>query len=115
MRPFIDYPSLTIPNEYPVEEFKKSQVLSVPPDRPKSGFEEECIYQCVYDKNLTGPYYTPKGLEDTTLVFESRFESGNLATAIKTYVSATRRIANPFTITCDTEAQSLTISIFDRT
>ncbi|KAF4741498.1 hypothetical protein FOZ62_003228 [Perkinsus olseni] len=30
-----------------------------------------------------GPMYTPTGPEDTTLVFESRFESGNLQTAVK--------------------------------
>ena len=30
-------------------------------------------------------YYTPTGVEDTTLVFESRFESGNLRRAIKIY------------------------------
>ena len=38
--------------------------------------------QCDNDQNLT-PYYTPKsGSEDYTLVFESRFESGNLRRAI---------------------------------
>lgn len=31
------------------------------------------------------PYYTPTGPEDTTLVFESRFESGNLRRAIQVY------------------------------
>ena len=30
-------------------------------------------------------YYTPSGAGDTTLVFESRFESGNLRRAIKIY------------------------------
>ena len=29
------------------------------------------------------PYYTRTGPEDTTLVFESRFESGNLASVVK--------------------------------
>ncbi len=29
------------------------------------------------------PYYVPKDLTDKTLVFESRFESGNLAAAVK--------------------------------
>lgn len=29
------------------------------------------------------PYYTPTGPEDTTLIFESRFESGNLGAAVK--------------------------------
>lgn len=28
-------------------------------------------------------YYQPKGIEDSTLVFESRFESGNLAMVSK--------------------------------
>ena len=27
------------------------------------------------------PYYVPESLEDTTLIFESRFESGNLGKA----------------------------------
>ena len=30
------------------------------------------------------PYYTPEDEKDNTLVFESRFESGNLLAAIKT-------------------------------
>jgi cytosolic carboxypeptidase protein 2/3 len=29
------------------------------------------------------PYYTPMDINDKTLVFESRFESGNLAMAFK--------------------------------
>ena len=29
------------------------------------------------------PYYTHKTADDTTVVFESRFESGNLAAALK--------------------------------
>jgi hypothetical protein len=29
------------------------------------------------------PYYVPKDINDKTLVFESRFESGNLAAAVK--------------------------------
>lgn len=33
------------------------------------------------DQNLS-PYYVPKSPEDYTLVFESRFESGNLRRAI---------------------------------
>jgi len=31
------------------------------------------------------PYYIPTSKEDTTLVFESRFESGNLRRAIQMY------------------------------
>lgn len=30
------------------------------------------------------PYYVRKGGDDTTIIFESRFESGNLAAAVKT-------------------------------
>jgi len=29
------------------------------------------------------PYYVPDSLDDTTLIFESRFESGNLAKAVQ--------------------------------
>ena len=29
------------------------------------------------------PYYIPEGLQDQTLVFESRFETGNLLVAMK--------------------------------
>jgi hypothetical protein len=29
------------------------------------------------------PFYSPTGPEDSTLIFESRFESGNLAAAVK--------------------------------
>lgn len=84
MRSFIDYPILTAPQEYPVEEFKKGQVLTVPVGKPSVDFEEECVYQCVYDTKVTEQYYKPKGPDDTTLVFESRFESGNLSMAVKT-------------------------------
>jgi len=34
-------------------------------------------------KNAPEQFYKPTGLDDKTLVFESRFESGNLALAIK--------------------------------
>lgn len=36
-------------------------------------------------KNTTDSYYYPKNLEDSTLVFESRFESGNLRRAIQIF------------------------------
>ena len=29
------------------------------------------------------PYYKKKGIDDYTLIYESRFESGNLAAALK--------------------------------
>lgn len=53
------------------------------------------IYDCVEESNYTKeinplqydmlqlPYYLPTSEEDTTLVFESRFESGNLRRAIQ--------------------------------
>lgn len=34
-------------------------------------------------KPFVVPYYTPKNAKDNTLVFESRFESGNLNMAVK--------------------------------
>lgn len=34
-------------------------------------------------KPFVVPYYTPKNAKDSTLVFESRFESGNLNMAVK--------------------------------
>ena len=34
-------------------------------------------------KVTVDPYYVPKDSNDKTLVFESRFESGNLAAAVK--------------------------------
>ena len=36
-------------------------------------------------KNPTSSYYIPRNQEDTTLVFESRFESGNLKRAIQIF------------------------------
>jgi hypothetical protein len=36
----------------------------------------------MFGKSSVQPYYTPKDSSDTTLVFESRFESGNLNLAI---------------------------------
>lgn len=46
-----------------------------------SGGEEKGSNLC----DLTGvtPYYKPQDIDDKTLVFESRFESGNLFSAIK--------------------------------
>jgi len=43
--------------------------------------EEAC---CDNDQTFQ-PYYVPKGPEDYTVVFESRFESGNLRRAIQVY------------------------------
>lgn len=40
------------------------------------------VADCTYAPGLT-PWYTPDGPADTTLVFESRFESGNLRRAIQ--------------------------------
>ncbi len=34
-------------------------------------------------RHITAPYYVPAAGQDRTLVFESRFESGNLALAVK--------------------------------
>ena len=75
-----------VPQEYPIEEFRKSQVIKSPQDAGiiKLDFDEECVYQCVYDTKSTDPYYSLKGPDDDTLIFESRFESGNLSTATKT-------------------------------
>jgi hypothetical protein len=38
------------------------------------------------DNEFEGCYYKPSGKEDKTLVFESRFESGNLAMAAKVII-----------------------------
>jgi len=53
----------------------------------------DCADPSIYTKNLNSkdygmdvlPYYIPTSKEDTTLVFESRFESGNLRRAIQIY------------------------------
>ncbi len=87
MRPFIDYPVLNVPQEYPIEEFRKSQVITDHPQEAnttKTDFIEEYVYQCVYDTKSMEPYYRLKGPDDDTLIFESRFESGNLSMATKT-------------------------------
>lgn len=41
------------------------------------------------------PYYTPEGPDDRTLVFESRFESGNLRRAVQVYEFEYDLILNP--------------------
>lgn len=41
------------------------------------------------------PYYTPTGSDDTTLVFESRFESGNLRRAVQVYEFEYDLVLNP--------------------
>ena len=85
MRPFIDYPVLNVPEEYPIEVFRKSQVITLPQDADttKSDFSEECVYQCIYDTKSPESFYKLKGPDDDTLIFESRFESGNLSSAAK--------------------------------
>ncbi|OMJ93182.1 hypothetical protein SteCoe_3873 [Stentor coeruleus] len=57
--------------------------------------QDRLYYRIVYDcfdispyqevKCQSEPYYVPKNIDDTTLVFESRFESGNLRRAIQMY------------------------------
>lgn len=57
--------------------------------------QDRLYYRVIYDcfdispyqevKCQSEPYYVPKTAEDTTLVFESRFESGNLRRAIQMY------------------------------
>ena len=37
--------------------------------------------------NELKPYYTLKNKNDNTLIFESRFESGNLLAAFRTFIS----------------------------
>jgi hypothetical protein len=47
-------------------------------EKPEGDAEKKALMQVTVD-----PYYVPKGPEDNTLIFESRFESGNLASALK--------------------------------
>ena len=39
--------------------------------------------QPLIEMSSVSPYYKPIGLTDSTLIFESRFESGNLFSALK--------------------------------
>eukprot|EP00826_Nyctotherus_ovalis_P009303 TRINITY_DN12450_c0_g1_i2.p1 TRINITY_DN12450_c0_g1~~TRINITY_DN12450_c0_g1_i2.p1 ORF type:complete len:313 (+),score=46.91 TRINITY_DN12450_c0_g1_i2:53-991(+) len=48
----------------------------------KGGPTRYFAYKARYQEELV-PYYMPESLEDTTLVFESRFESGNLRRAVQ--------------------------------
>ncbi len=49
-------------------------------------FVPGCVQRPQPGSDRLPPQYTPTGPQDTTLVFESRFESGNLAKAIKVFV-----------------------------
>ena len=40
-------------------------------------------WNCMNPKHILAPYYTPINEDDKTLVFESRFESGNLGLVVK--------------------------------
>lgn len=42
-----------------------------------------CLKGVGPSKQIGDPYYTKKSPEDNTLIFESRFESGNLCLATK--------------------------------
>lgn len=46
-------------------------------------------------QNSVSPWYTPKGSDDSVLVFESRFESGNLRRAIQVYENEYDLILKP--------------------
>jgi hypothetical protein len=43
----------------------------------------ECAKEINKNQQSSSTYYTPKSPADQTLVFESRFESGNLSMAVK--------------------------------
>mmetsp|Transcript_20229 Transcript_20229/g.37724 ORF Transcript_20229/g.37724 Transcript_20229/m.37724 type:complete len:558 (+) Transcript_20229:867-2540(+) len=64
---------------------------------------ENVMNRVVYDCNDTAPfttretYYTPSSENDITLVFESRFESGNLRRAIQVYTNEYDLILRPDT------------------
>jgi len=45
--------------------------------------DQEWKWPFLEQKQVVAPYYTPKNTSDTTLIFESRFESGNLLLAVK--------------------------------
>ena len=54
-------------------------------DKPKSPATSNLVFQ----------YYEPSGADDDTLIFESRFESGNLRRAIQVYVNEYDLILRP--------------------
>ena len=77
------------PNEEPTEDWFKSWIVNIKKLITETessklsliGAKRKCKKEI--SKTKVVPYYTPFGNEDKTLVFESRFESGNLNLAIK--------------------------------
>jgi hypothetical protein len=74
-------PQVKISEKYYMEYFNRDNVC------PPSAFVRENgsdrVYECKYDATARIPFYEIKDENDSTLVFESRFESGNLACADK--------------------------------
>lgn len=52
-------------------------------------FKTDCVKGFTQSQQTTSPYYSITSPEDKTLVFESRFESGNLCMAIKVNIYPT--------------------------
>jgi hypothetical protein len=78
---------------YPPQEFILEETLKREADR--IAYQENLMNRVVYDSidpshyyegdppsGDISPFYVPKSPEDKTLIFESRFESGNLRRAI---------------------------------
>ncbi|KAJ3034568.1 Cytosolic carboxypeptidase 2 [Rhizophlyctis rosea] len=71
-------PLTTVPND-----IKRSAGLRPAPKRIRMGFVPTVVFEAKHDDAPMKPYYQLKSAEDTTLLFESRFESGNLQEAVR--------------------------------
>ena len=85
-----DFEPLYIPQENILEECLRREAERV---SHQENLMNRVVYDCVdpspynppLDPNSVTDFYIPTGPDDHTMVFESRFESGNLRRAVQVY------------------------------
>ena len=63
--------------------FKKEESTLFTIEELKKWIQRNQKWTFIDQKHLPTPYYIPSKISDSTLVFESRFECGNLLLAVK--------------------------------
>ncbi|KAJ3050567.1 Cytosolic carboxypeptidase 2 [Rhizophlyctis rosea] len=64
-------------------DIKRGAGLRPAPKRVMTGFEPVLVYEAKYDENPLKDHWQLESEDDRTLLFESRFESGNLKEAVR--------------------------------
>ncbi|KAJ3293027.1 Cytosolic carboxypeptidase 2 [Borealophlyctis nickersoniae] len=65
------------------ESMKGRAGMAPPPKRARTTYEPKLVFEAQYDESPMKPFYQLQSPDDSTLLFESRFESGNLQEAYR--------------------------------